>query len=107
MKRMYFIVCIIASTVGATTLYALDVEQSFKRTAQLQEEMKFWEDELKRLQKQQEKGNVTPAYLMMLNGILTQMQALRKEAVTLIDQTQKEEEKIKKEQEEALSTTSK
>lgn len=74
-----------------------DVDSSFVQLAKIQQEMQFWQEEIKRLEKQKDQGNVSPAYLMMLNGILTQMQTLRKQAVQLIERTQTEEEKIKKE----------
>ncbi len=105
MKRLLFLlfICIVAAR---PLLCALDIDQSFDRITKIQEEMKFWEEEFKRLEKQKQKGNVSKAYTMMLNAALTQMQQLRKEALQLIDEAQKEEERMKKEQQQAENPSS-
>lgn len=101
MKRLYLI--LFFSLISRHLIASTDLEVSFAHIAKINEEMKFWEEELKRLEKQKNKGNVSPAYLMMLNAILVQMHTLRKQAVALIEEIRTEEERIKNKQESAQS----
>jgi stalled ribosome rescue protein Dom34 len=95
-------ILILSLSIVSVVCYAensLDV--SFDRIANIQEEMQFWQNQLKSVEKQKEKGNVSQAYLMTLNAILTEMSILRKQAIDLLAEINQEEQRINNEKRQA------
>jgi hypothetical protein len=79
-------------------MWSQDVVDVIRRTSKIEAEIAFWHEEQSRIMQQCMQGTVTPAFGLVLNAVLMQLQILRKEAYTLLITLQKEQQRIIEEQ---------